>query len=140
VDPRDVSFERTLWNRGESVRARAFAAALDCPVLEGWRTNEEALVVDNGFPHLVEEAREEFGLRELHVVHANHFTDLLVGLETPDAEGGRFVGLGVTRGVDWKTGRVKLWTRAKRGSFEALRPGAIRLGERFHELEHVRIP
>lgn len=140
VDPSRVSFERTLWNRGERIETKSYAKAIDCEVLAGWRTGDEALVVCNGFPHLVEEAREEFGLRELHAVHANHFNDLLVGLERADGDGGTFVALGVTRGVDWRTGRINVWTKTERGSFDALRPGSIRLGERFHELEHVRIP
>lgn len=125
-----VHIERGLLGKGEPLDTQTLSIILGREVKGAWRSDNEASLVVEGYPHTLGTAKRAMNVDTVHVFHWSDIRDLLVGC----LQDGEYVGLGVLRNVTPED--VSLWTPVEHA--EVLQLGSLRVSEDGRH-EHARL-
>jgi polynucleotide 5'-hydroxyl-kinase GRC3/NOL9 len=104
----DLRFERVLLGHGEPLDCTFLSRVLACPVLVGWKSGREAVLVVRGTLNSVAEAMSALDVDYVETIDRGALENLLVGCEVD----GEFQGLGILKAIDGET--VDILTPAAR--------------------------
>jgi polynucleotide 5'-kinase involved in rRNA processing len=103
---------------------------LGCTVRAAWRSDDELVLVVEGYAYSLGTLKVSLGVRQIHLYNWYELEGLLVGC----VYGGEFCGLGLLKGLTAQ--EVVVWTPVERAS--VLQLGGLRLDERGRH-ERVRL-
>lgn len=128
---RDIRFERVLLGHGEPLDCPFLSRVLAYPVLAGWKSGREAVLLVQGMVDSLAEAMRVLGVDYVQPIDRAALENLLVGCEVD----GEFQGLGILKAIGGDT--IEVFTPVARAT--VLQFGSLKVREDGSH-ERVRLP
>lgn len=93
---KELQFERSPIGHGEPVDPALLEKILSCRVWGAWQMGEEVVAIVDGYAQALGAAKELLKVDYIHLINLSSLRNLLVGC----LKGGRFVGLGIIKGLE----------------------------------------